>query len=81
MSGTADAKALLSRPRSGPNPRRRRPLASRHPPVLTNVAALMTDALGWILYNRGVYQRAVALLKESASKLPEAPEVQYHLEA
>jgi Flp pilus assembly protein TadD len=35
--------------------------------------------LGWIFYNRGVYQRALALLKESAAKLPENPEIQYHL--
>ena len=39
----------------------------------------ISDTLGWILYNRGVYQRALALLKESAAKLPESPEVQYHL--
>ena len=30
-----------------------------------------SDTLGWILYKRGVYQRALALLKESATKLPE----------
>jgi Flp pilus assembly protein TadD len=39
----------------------------------------ISDTLGWILYNRGVYQRALTLLKESAAKLPENPEVQYHL--
>jgi tetratricopeptide (TPR) repeat protein len=39
----------------------------------------VSDTLGWILYNRGVYQRAFALLKESAAKLPENPEIQYHL--
>ncbi len=39
----------------------------------------ISDTLGWILYKRGVYQRALALLKESASKLPENMEVQYHL--
>src|SRR4030095_15436541 len=39
----------------------------------------ISDTLGWILYQRGVYQRALALLKESAAKLPESPEVQYHL--
>jgi tetratricopeptide (TPR) repeat protein len=38
----------------------------------------ISDTLGWILYNRGVYQRAFTLLKESAAKLPESPEVQYH---
>jgi len=39
----------------------------------------ISDTLGWILYKRGVYQRALALLKESASKLPNNMEVQYHL--
>jgi Flp pilus assembly protein TadD len=38
----------------------------------------ISDTLGRILYNRGVYQRALTLLKESAAKLPESPEVQYH---
>ena len=39
----------------------------------------ISDTLGWILYKRGVYQRALALLKESARKLPDNVEVQYHL--
>jgi Flp pilus assembly protein TadD len=39
----------------------------------------VSDTLGWILYKRGVYQRALALLKESAAKLPDNPQVQYHL--
>jgi uncharacterized protein HemY len=39
----------------------------------------VSDTLGWILYKRGVYQRALALLKDSASKLPDNPQVQYHL--
>jgi tetratricopeptide (TPR) repeat protein len=39
----------------------------------------ISDTLGWILYKRGVYQRALALLKESAAKLPDNVEVQYHL--
>ena len=38
----------------------------------------VSDTLGWIFYKRGVYQRALGLLKESAAKLPENPEVQYH---
>ena len=33
----------------------------------------ISDTLGWILYKRGVYQRAVGLLKESAAKLPDQP--------
>jgi len=40
--------------------------------------ANFSDTLGWILYKRGVYQRATALLRESATKLPDNPEVQYH---
>ena len=39
----------------------------------------VADTLGWILYKRGQYQRALALLKESAIKLPTNPQVQYHL--
>ena len=39
----------------------------------------VADTLGWILYKSGVYQRAVGLLRESASKLPDQPVVQYHL--
>jgi Flp pilus assembly protein TadD len=39
----------------------------------------ISDTLGWILYKRGVYQRALALLKESATKLPNNPQVHYHL--
>ena len=39
----------------------------------------ISDTLGWILYKRGVYQQATALLRESAAKRPESPEIQYHL--
>jgi tetratricopeptide (TPR) repeat protein len=39
----------------------------------------ISDTLGWILYKRGVYQRALSLLKESATKMPANAEVQYHL--
>ena len=39
----------------------------------------VSDTLGWILYKRGVYQRALSLLKESASKLPDQPVIQHHL--
>ena len=38
----------------------------------------ISDTLGWILYKRGVHQRALGLLNESAAKLPENSEVQYH---
>jgi Flp pilus assembly protein TadD len=39
----------------------------------------IADTLGWMFYQRGVYQRAIALLKESVAKLPNNPEIQYHL--
>ncbi|PYX04895.1 MAG: hypothetical protein DMG88_23225, partial [Acidobacteria bacterium] len=39
----------------------------------------IADTLGWILYKRGDYQQALALLQESVSKMPENPEVQFHL--
>ena len=39
----------------------------------------ISDTLGWILYKRGIYERAVSLLRESAEKLEDNTEVQYHL--
>src|SRR5215470_933234 len=39
----------------------------------------VSDTLGWILYKRGIYQRSLALLRESAAKLPDNAQVQYHL--
>ena len=39
----------------------------------------VADTLGWILYKRGDYQQALTLLQESVSKLPERPEIQFHL--
>jgi tetratricopeptide (TPR) repeat protein len=39
----------------------------------------ISDTLGWILYKRGIYERAVSLLRESAEKLEDNAEVQYHL--
>src|SRR3972149_3076882 len=41
--------------------------------------ASVSDTLGWILYQRGIYHRALALFKESAVGLPESPEVQYRV--
>jgi Tfp pilus assembly protein PilF len=38
----------------------------------------VSDTLGWILFQRGLYDRAWNLLRESAAKLPDNPEVQYH---
>lgn len=37
------------------------------------------DTLGWILYKRGEYGRALGLLEESAAMLPEHPEALFHL--
>jgi Flp pilus assembly protein TadD len=39
----------------------------------------ISDTLGWILLKRGVIQRALALLTEASSKLPNNAEVLYHL--
>lgn len=41
--------------------------------------ASTADTLGWILYKRGDYQQAMSLLQESAGKIPDNPEVQFHL--
>jgi exosortase C (VPDSG-CTERM-specific) len=37
------------------------------------------DTLGWILLKRGEYTRAVGLIEESAARLPNDPEIQFHL--
>jgi Flp pilus assembly protein TadD len=37
------------------------------------------DTVGWILFKRGEYQRAINTLTESARLLPESPGIQYHL--
>jgi tetratricopeptide (TPR) repeat protein len=39
----------------------------------------VADTLGWILYQRHQYQPALALLQESAERIPESPETQFHL--
>jgi tetratricopeptide (TPR) repeat protein len=38
----------------------------------------MADTLGWILFKRGEYGNALRLLEESAGKLPDQPEIQFH---
>lgn len=40
--------------------------------------AAITDTLGWICYQRKDYPQALALLRESAGKLPQNPEAQFH---
>ena len=39
----------------------------------------IADTLGWILYQRGIYQHALTLIQESAEKLSGNAEVLYHL--
>jgi tetratricopeptide (TPR) repeat protein len=39
----------------------------------------INDTLGWILFKRGDYSNALPLLQESAGKLPDSPEIQFHL--
>lgn len=39
----------------------------------------LADTLGWVLYKRGAYRQALALLSESGAKLPDSADVQYHL--
>jgi tetratricopeptide (TPR) repeat protein len=41
--------------------------------------ASISDTLGWVLYKRGDYQQALTILRESAQKAPDNPEVQFHL--
>jgi tetratricopeptide (TPR) repeat protein len=41
--------------------------------------AAIADTLGWIAYRRGEYQEALSLLQESATKVPDEPEIQFHL--
>jgi tetratricopeptide (TPR) repeat protein len=41
--------------------------------------ASIADTLGWVAYKRGDYQQALTLLQESASKLPDNPEIQFHI--
>ena len=39
----------------------------------------IADTFGWVLFKRGEYQQALPILQESAAKLPDSPEVQFHL--
>ena len=50
-------------------------IAREHAPNDPAVA----DTLGWVLYKQKEPQAALRYLKESAAKLPDNPEVQYHL--
>ncbi len=39
----------------------------------------VADTLGWIFYKKADYPRALSLLQESAGKLPDNAEIQFHL--
>jgi tetratricopeptide (TPR) repeat protein len=39
----------------------------------------VADTLGWLYYRKGAYLKAIALLRESADKLPDNAVVHYHL--
>ena len=39
----------------------------------------IADTFGWILYRKGQYASALSLLRESAAKLDDVPEAQFHL--
>ncbi|MDE2367325.1 MAG: tetratricopeptide repeat protein, partial [Betaproteobacteria bacterium] len=39
----------------------------------------IADTLGWITFRKGDYRNALPLLKESAAKLADSSEIQYHL--
>ena len=41
--------------------------------------ASIADTLGWVLYKKGDYQQAQTLFQESAGKLPQNSDVQFHL--
>src|SRR5262249_42640514 len=40
---------------------------------------VIADTLGWILFKKGDYGNALRLLRESGGKLPDQPEIQFHL--
>jgi tetratricopeptide (TPR) repeat protein len=39
----------------------------------------IADTLGWIFFKKGDYSNALPLLQEGAGKLPDLPEIQFHL--
>jgi tetratricopeptide (TPR) repeat protein len=54
------------------------PLARRAAELNPNDPAI-GDTLGWILFRRGEYLSALALIRQSAAKLTSIPAVQFHL--
>jgi tetratricopeptide (TPR) repeat protein len=47
--------------------------------TLDSESPVISDTLGWILFKRKEYPRSLELLRQSAAKLPDNPEVQFHL--
>ena len=47
--------------------------------VLRPEEPAIADTLGWILYKKGNYQESLTMLEAAASKLPDNPEIQFHL--
>src|SRR5205807_10637380 len=37
------------------------------------------DTFGWVLYKRGDFQQSLPILQESAQKIPDNPEIHFHL--
>ena len=44
-------------------------------------SAQIADTLGWILYQKGILDRAEQLIAQAAIALPGNPEIRYHLGA
>ncbi len=57
---------------------RAKALAERAREVMPNDPNV-ADTLGWILYRQRQYPWALSLLQDSAARLPDHPEIQYHL--
>jgi len=53
-------------------------LASKARGLLADDASV-GDTFGWVLYKRGDYQQALAVLQQSAEKAGDNPEIQFHL--
>jgi tetratricopeptide (TPR) repeat protein len=53
-------------------------LARKARTLLPNDPAI-ADTYGWVLFKRGDYQQAFALLRDAGSRLPGNAEIQYHL--